>query len=357
MKTRFVAGVLVLGAALGAGVLGWLAVAGGGREVPLATSDAETGMRDGPVPPAAATTRVRDAARPVASSLAVMPGDAGHPPTPASLQDTQEDGALQVDADGHLVLSADVRRLFDYHLSATGEEPPEVIRARIVAALREKLPPQAAEEAIRLLDDYLAYREATRTLQIPPGTAPDDLGSRLEAVRQLRREHLGDAAATAFFGEDEQVDAVALERMKLEQDTSLPQDERERRIAALEEQLPPSTRAQREEALRPLRQQAEERELLATGATAEDLHQYRLSTVGDEATARLEALDRQRAEWRQRLETFRAKREALRLAEPDMAAREAAVQRLLIDSFTPEERPRVEAADALDAERARQALP
>jgi hypothetical protein len=34
--------------------------------------------------------------------------------------------------------------------------------------------------------------------------------------------------------------------------------------------------------------------------------------------------------------------------------REAAVQRLLIDSFTPEERPRVQAADALDAERARQ---
>ncbi|MCY1017384.1 lipase secretion chaperone [Pyxidicoccus sp. MSG2] len=350
MKIRPVAVVLALGAAIGAGVLGWLALQGEVRDEMRAASNA--------------TSPVRDAAR-LASGAAVARsaaglqgdarrGDAALPPTPTSLQDTQEDGALRVDAEGHLVLSADVRLLFDYYLSATGEEPPEVIRARILAALREKLPPRAAEEAVRLLDDYRAYREATRALRVPPGSAQDDLGSRLEALRQLRREHLGDAAADAFFSAEEQVDSVSLERMKLERDTSLTREERERRIAALEEQLPPAMRAQREEALRPLRQQAEERELLATGATAEDLHQYRQATVGTEATEQLEALDRQRAEWKQRLEAFRAKREALRLSEPDAAVREAAVQRLLVDSFTPEERPRVQAADALDAERARQ---
>ncbi|QSQ20712.1 lipase chaperone [Pyxidicoccus parkwayensis] len=353
MKTRPLVVVLVMGAVLGVGVLGWLAASDVVRDEPVAASGAMTPVRDGSAVSTTATTPARDAVRRAAAhSIAGM--NAPLPAVPTSLQDTQEDGALQVDANGHLVLSADVRLLFDYYLSATGEELPEVIRARIVAALREKLPAQATEEAVRLLDDYLAYREATRTLQVPEGSAPDDMGSRLEAVRKLRREHLGDAAAHAFFSADEQVDAVALERMKLEQDATLTQDERERRIAALEEQLPSSMRAQREEALRPLRQQAEERGLLATGATAEDLRQYRLATVGDEATERLETLDRQRAEWRQRLEAFRAKREALRLAEPDVAARDAAVQRLLIDSFTPEERPRVEAADALDSELTRQ---
>lgn len=347
MKTRTVAILLGAGVLIGAAVR-W-------------RSDTRAGMPEAGAGPEAARAEVE---RPAAKALVAPPGahaDAGPalagqalPSMPTSLQDTETDGALRVDASGHLVVSTDVRLLFDYYLSATGEDPPEVIRARILAALKAQLPPGAVEEAVRLLDDYLAYREATRTLQVPAGNTPDGLGDRLEALRRLRREHMGEAAADAFFGAEEQLDAVALERMRLEKDGSLTPEERARRISALEEQLPGSLRTQREEALRPLRQQGEERELLATGASAEDLHHYRVSTVGEEATARLEALDQQRAQWKQRLEAFRAKREALRRAEPDPAAREAAVQRLLIDSFTPEERLRVEALDALDAERARQ---
>ncbi len=349
MKTRTVAIVLGVGVLVGAGVRWW--------------SDSRAGTQEAGAGPAVAGAAREEAGQPVQEARGAPPGvraDGGPalarealPSMPTSLQGTEADGALRVDASGHLVLSADVRLLFDYYLSATGEDPPEVIRARILAALKAKLPPGAVEEAVRLLDDYLAYREATRTLQVPSGSTPEDLGGRLEALRRLRREHMGEVAAEAFFGAEEQLDSVALERMRLEKDGSLTPEERARRISALEERLPGSLRTQREEALRPLRQQAEERELVATGASAEDLHHYRVSTVGEEATARLEALDQQRAQWKQRLEAFRAKREALRLAGPDPAAREAAVQRLLIDSSTPEERLRVEASDALDAERAR----
>ncbi|MFP2933101.1 lipase secretion chaperone [Pyxidicoccus sp. 3LG] len=349
LKTRIVMFLLVV-ACLLAGALGWLAFPG--------ESPTEVRARPGAASPGrevVARPSPGRAQAPAGTAGEVSPAATGEslPARPTSLQDTEEDGALRVDASGHLVPSSDMRLLFDYYLSASGEEPPEVSRARIVAALRAKLSPEAAEEAVRLLDDYLAYREATRTLQAPPGSDPENLGSRLEAVRRVRREHLGEEVAEAFFGTDEQLDTVALERMRLERDTSLTPEERERRIAALEERLPSSMQMHREEALRPLRQQAEEQELLATGATDEDLRSYRRATVGEEATTRLEALDRQRAEWKRRLEEFRAKREALRLAEPDVATREAAVQRLLIDSFTPEERPRVEAADIIEAERTR----
>ncbi|MCP3136246.1 lipase secretion chaperone [Pyxidicoccus xibeiensis] len=352
MKTR-IAIVLLVAVCMGGGARGWLAAWSEDPSGSRAFPDTAALSREDLARPASGDARPRAGADTETGSS----GDAAQPrgdlpSRPTSLQDTEEDGALRVDASGHLVPSADVRLLFDYYLSASGEEPPEVLRARIVSALRAKLPPAAVEEAVRLLDDYLAYREATRTLQAPPGSAPDDLGSRLEAVRRLRREHLGDTVADAFFGADELLDGVALERLRLERDTSLTPEERERRITALEERLPASMQVHREEALRPLRQQAEERELLATGATAEDLRHYRRATVGEEATARLEALDQRRSEWKRRLAAFRAKREALRLAEPDLALREAAVQRLLIDSFTPEERPRVEAADALEAERA-----
>ncbi|WP_375760371.1 lipase secretion chaperone [Corallococcus exercitus] len=342
MKSRAVILVVALCALLGAGVFSWWKVRAEDAPGPAGPPSAVPVAR-GTVPRAASP------GVPGAAVTATPAPEAPLPPLPGSLQDTEEDGAVLVDASGHLVPSADLRRFFDYYLSATGEEPASLIRERILAALRaKKLPPAAMDEAVQVLDDYLSYLEAARGLASKGAAAPMDTAERLEALRKLRREHLG-GAADGLFGQEEAVDAVAVERLKLQKDASLTKEERERRMAELEERLPPDVRASREEAVRPLRQRAVEQELLAAGATAEDLHQHRLSTVGPEATERLEALDAERAQWKQRLADFRAKREALGQSEPDPARRQAAVQRLLFDSFTPEERLRVEAADAIDA--------
>ncbi|GHG63020.1 hypothetical protein GCM10012319_02230 [Comamonas sp. KCTC 72670] len=342
MKSRAVIPVAALCALLGAGVFSWWKA----RATP-------------PPPGPAVTTASPTSAPPPRSGVAVprtpppAPGavdaEAPLPPMPHSLQDTEEDGAVRVDASGHLVVTPDLRRLFDYYLSATGEEDLSVIRARILASLRAKdLPASAMDEAVRLLDDYLAYRDAARTFAANQRGAEQDLGARLESLKELRREHLG-PWADGLFGEEEQVDAVAVERMKLEKDTALTPEERARRLAELDDKLPDTYRASRDEALRPLQQQAVERELQESGATAEDLRQHRLATVGPEATERLEAMDREEADWKRRLTDFRARREALRQSEQDPTARQAAVQRLLFDTFSPEERLRVEALDAIDA--------
>ncbi|WP_426754010.1 lipase secretion chaperone [Myxococcus sp. Y35] len=341
MKSRTVIPVAALCALLGAVGFSWWKA----RATPPPPGPAVT---HAPPPVAAAPARAAVPPGP-APIAAASPSEPPLPPMPGSLQDTEEDGAVRVDASGHLVVTPDLRRLFDYYLSAMGEEELAVIRARILASLRaKKLPAAAMEEAVRLLDDYLAYRDAARTFARNQRGADQDLSARLESLRELRREHLG-PWADGLFGDEERVDAVTVERMKLEQDTSLAPEERERRLAALDDQLPTDYRASRDEALRPLQQQAVERELVASGATEEDLRQHRLATVGPEATARLEAMDREEAEFKRRLAEFRARREALAQTEPDPVARQAAVQRLLFDAFTPEERLRVEALDAIDA--------
>ncbi|AKQ64508.1 Lipase chaperone [Myxococcus hansupus] len=344
MKSRAVIPVVALCALLGAGVFSWWKARATppppGPAVADAASPHATTPRGGVAVPRGT---------PPATAATGVDADAPLPPMPNSLQDTEEDGAVRVDATGHLVVTPDIRRLFDYYLSAMGEEDLSVIRARILASLRAKnLPASAMEEAVRLLDDYLAYRDAARTFAANQRGVEQDLGARLESLRALRREHLG-PWADGLFGEEEQIDAVAVERMKLEKDSSLTPEERERRIGELDEQLPAGYRTSRDEALRPLQQQAVERELQASGATAEDLRQHRLATVGPEATERLEAMDREEAEWKKRLTDFRARRETLLQTEQDPTAREAAVQRLLMDTFSPEERLRVEALDAIDA--------
>ncbi|GEL71323.1 lipase secretion chaperone [Myxococcus virescens] len=342
MKRRAVIPVAALCALLGAGVFSWWKARATPTPPGPAVAAVSTPMPSAPRVGTPAPHRAVLTASPTSATPTL-------PPMPGSLQDTEEDGSAQVDASGHLVVSVDLRRLFDYYLSAMGEEGLPVIRERILASLRAKnLPAAAMEEAVRVLDDYLAYRDAARTFAANQRGAELDLGARLESLRELRREHLG-PWAEGLFGDEERVDAVSVERMKLQQDTTLSPEERERRIAALDEQLPAEYRASRDEALRPLRQQAVERELVESGASVEDLRQHRLATVGAEATERLEAMDREEAEWKRRLAEFRSRREALGQSEPNPAARQAAVQRLLFDSFTPEERLRVEALDAIDA--------
>jgi len=268
-------------------------------------------------------------------------------PLPASLRDTDVDGNLRVDEDGNLIVAPDVLKFFDYFFSATGEESPEAIKARIVAAIRKRLPDERAQkQAIALLDKYIAYREGSRSLR-PDG---DDLASRLDVVKRLRREHFGEGDAEKLFGEQEQADAVAIGQKKVLDDKSLSVEERDKRLAELEKQLPESVRAAREASMRPTYDREAEASMRAEGASDDEIRRFREERWGEEAAGRLADLDKQRAEWNKRLEAFRQKRAELEASISDPARRDAAVQKLLEESFTPQEQIRVSALDKMNAE-------
>jgi lipase chaperone LimK len=304
------------------------------------TARAETPARAVKAPAMAEKARpvAREKATTVAASVMV------DKPLPGSLHGTSEDGALREDERGDLVIGPEVLRLFDYYLSATGEESQSVLVARIEAAIQRSLGDRrAAKQARDLLDRYLAYRADAK--RIAP--AGDDLKARLEALSGLRRQHFGDKAP-ALFGDEEKAVTVAIEQRKVRADASLTPEQREQRLAQLEEQLPEAVRAAREAATKPLREAAEEEAMRAAGATEDDIRAHRVATAGEEAADRLAELDRQRAAWRARVAAFRAARAEIARTVADPAQRQAAVQRLLEESFTPMERIRVEAADQID---------
>jgi lipase chaperone LimK len=271
------------------------------------------------------------------------------PRRPASLAGTRPDGSLEVDPQGHFRPSARTRELFDYFLSAQGEEPPETIRARIVAAIDRRLPAAAAADAVALLDRYLAYRERARE-RAGDGldTAPPEV--RLEAIARLRREVLGAADAEALFGDEEARDRVALARRRALADPTLAPDERARRLAEADAALPESMRRAAEAATRPMRLAADEAALRASGASDDEIQRLRTERVGSEAAARLAALDRERAEWQARLDAYHAARAAID-ADPGRseADRARAREALLAERFSATERLRVQALDDPDA--------
>jgi lipase chaperone LimK len=293
--------------------------------------------------------RALEAGRPSAAAVRPAPAPVGTTdPLPASLEGTEVDGWLGVDDEGHLVVTPGARWFFDYFLSAAGEEPPEQIRARIVAGIKRRLPAAGAQEAIDLLDRYLAYRDRVRALQA--SGVSEDLGQRLAQLHDIRRETFGDANATALFGEEEQMQAVDIERRQVLSDQSLPPEEREHKLAALEQQLPPAARQARAEAMALIHLQTDEQQLRQAGGSPEDVHALREQRFGAEAAERLDALDHERAAWRQRLDDYHNARDAVEsnsALTPDARAR--AVEALLAQRFTSEERLRVEALDTLRA--------
>lgn len=310
---------------------------------------------DPPILPAgrAGHTPVASAIPAGAPPSATLPADrpAGRP---RSLRGTRTDGGLVVDTDGRFVPTLEARRLFDYFLTTAGELSPSALRARIVRDIERRLAPDAARDATALLDRYLAYREAVRARGVTAGLRADDLEGRLTMLTALRREMLGEAAATAFFAAEEAEARLLLETRRLLNDQGLAPEERAARVEALyaarESDLPPDVRAARATARLAALLPAAEAVVRARGGDAAEVEALRQRLAGPEAAARLADLDRRRADWDARLEAFRAARARLD-GDPTLSpdGRATAVARLLAESFTPPERLRIAALDRIAA--------
>jgi lipase chaperone LimK len=292
-----------------------------------------------PEPPAAAT----------AAGAGGEPAPAAAAPLPRSLRGSEVDGSLAVGADGRFLPTPGARRLFDYFLSAAGEEPLDVIRERIALHVRGVLPPEAAAGAVEALERYLGYREALRQLA-RAGQVPDDLERRLQWIRELRQEELGPELARAFYAEEEEVMLVDLARREVLLDASLDAAERAQRLDALEARLPEAVRAARARATAPERTRREVERLRQRGASDAEVFAVREEAFGWEAAQRLAELDRSRAAWDERLADYRAARDAL-LADPELApdARARAVEALREERFAGGERERVAALERVGA--------
>lgn len=300
--------------------------------------------------PAAASATASEP--PLAATPAPGPPRAEAPaePLPGSLAGTQVDGDLRVDAQGRFVPGPEALLLFDYFLSATGEEPDERIRARIVAEIRQRLAPAAAREAEALLDRYDAYRAAAADLFADTELARADDERRFQRIRELRREVFGAELAAALFDADEEVTRIDLERRRVATQPGLDPAARARRLADLEEQLPESVRAARREAMAALELRAAEESLRAAGAGPGAIAAERERRVGREAADRLAALDERRAAWNERAGAYRRERDALRARGLSDEAYAEALEALRAARFTAPERLRIEALDRIEAE-------
>lgn len=266
---------------------------------------------------------------------------------PASLRGTEVDGGFLIDDDGHFVPSRDALDLFDYFFVASGEEPEDVIVARIREEIRRRLGPKAAPDALAFLESYLHYRERTRALA-GDRAAPADT---LDALSELRREAFG-GDADRLFGAEEARLRVSLAQREIAGDPSLDEQEKRALIDALYAELPPEAQRARRRSMAPARLRADEEDLRRAGATDVEVRTHRAELFGEEAADRLAALDQRRAAWNARVAAYLRERDEV-LADPSrpLADREAEAETLLLERFAGPERLRVRALQDMDQTR------
>lgn len=260
-----------------------------------------------------------------------------------SLKGTKVAGGLLTDEAGNFLPTADALVLFEYFLSTTGEASPDEITARIRAEIARRLDPPADAQAYAFLDRYLSYREQGRALATDVEDDAD-LRARFERLRELRRQMFGEDVAAALFGEEEAVAEISIAQREIAADASLGEEEKAARIEDLYAQLPEPVRNVREQTMAALQLRADEARLREQGAGAEQIRRLRVERFGEEAADRLDALDRERAEWDRRLAEFRAERTRIRSDRSlTPQQQDAAIARLMAERFAENERIRVEA--------------
>ena len=297
---------------------------------------------EGGEPATATVSPAPEAARPAASVEAVLAS------LPPSFRGTEVDGRFELDAAGNLIVSEEVRQLFDYFLAAIGEEPLERSIQRLRDYIDASLVAPARDQAQALLDQYLDYKRQLAQLEqeLPQLATLDGLRSREAAVQALRARVFSPQAHQAFFAREEGFNRFSLERLAIRQNAALDDAGKAAAIDRLRAALPEELH---EQVLPQLQQELRmQTERLGANATPGQIRQLRQQLVGAEATARLEALDAQRQQWRQRLHDYLAEKQRLE-AHRGLSGteREAALQRLIEERFDERERLRLDAAERL----------
>lgn len=261
-----------------------------------------------------------------------------------SLTGTQVDGGARMSDNGELVVDEALRQLFDYYLATTGERDLNAVRAMIAAELKQRLSRPALEAALGLFDRYIAFKQAIAAATTQPSGQFSSMADRLSAARKLRQRFFTASESAGLFGQEDSYDDFTLKRLQIMANKTLSAEEKSQRIRELENQLPDSLRKSRQAPMQEIRLNEAEALLHKNGGSEQDLYSLRAQMVGQAAADRLATLDQEQAQWKGRIDSFKQARQQIQQdASLDAQQRQAALDKLAADSFSPQEQRRLPA--------------
>lgn len=272
---------------------------------------------------------------------------------PASLQGTEVDGEIIIDGNHQLVVTRRLRDMFDYFLTTIGEEPLATVVARIQAYIRHRVPDPAQGQAIHLLNQYLAYRNALKTIPEVGGLSadqidPDAVARQKQQEQQLRRQFFSNTEIEAFFADEDAYDQYSLAAIKIHRNSNLSEAQKAEQLAALMNQLPTGLQDNLKATSQYQQLDTLTTAIHARGGSPEEIRQMRLNLVGADATARLEAIDSEHASLDQRVSQYVQQKQQI-MGQANLSPEQKALQieQLEQQHFDAQERLRLAALEQL----------
>ena len=258
---------------------------------------------------------------------------------PASLRGTEVDGWLTV-VDGRFVPDRHAIRLFEYFLSTYGEVDFEQIARMVREEALRRVPAAQVPAVMEIFDRYLRLRE--RATALGRGSPA---GSYLADLQRLQRELFGGDAA-AIFGQGNRLVKHAISRHEVMADAELSEAERTERLRALDAELPAELRSARHQMGRHQEVGQVVAQMRRDGLSEAEVFDYRADEFGEDAARRLAMLDADRAEWRRRLDVYRAARDSVLARGLGSTDEAEALERLRKEHFDAREVVRIRGMDA-----------
>ncbi len=249
-----------------------------------------------------------------------------------------------LDSQGQLILNEKIKNIIEYFLMASHIEGREQAVARIQEYIDMSLPTEAASQAMQITENYLLYKNNYNTEQLSMSTDftqqenLDMLRSALSDKKQSRRHYLGEAASEALFGYEERYDDFSYQRLAINSDTSLSEEEKDQLMAQAENQLP-SDMAQT------MRDKREEQKLTSRvnklksqSGSEQEIYTLRSNFYGEKVAKRMRYLESNTPEWQARVTGFYQQQQDI-LASTDLSdeAKQLALKEAKDNAFTRKE--------------------
>jgi lipase chaperone LimK len=237
---------------------------------------------------------------------------------PDSLRGTTADNALQIDEEGHLIISTNIKDLFDYFLSTISEEDLDTILLRIDEYLTYYLQEPALSESKTILTQYVKFKYSLLALEQEMGTdlaqmSQQDkvdggyinfLRKQIDQRNALRVQHLDLEVYEAFYEEEQRYDEYTFSKLLVSSDQSLSASERLEKITEFKKTLPEDVRQSMRETQITDELKIRTAKVLAEGGDHQQVRELRREMLGDEAVQRFDTLDQQRAQWKSRIDAY-----------------------------------------------------
>lgn len=261
-----------------------------------------------------------------------------------SQQDTEVNCQLRLDAANRLIVNEQTRNCFEYFITQYGEKDIKQIKNDFKAYIQQAYKEPALAQILDLWNRYIDYREKLGDVQAPNINKEDPkyYQSIFANMKNLRKQLFSDYEIEGLFGTEDTYHEYTLSRMTVMDDKSLSEAQKAQKLKDLFNQLPEDWKENLEQLnkLEDLRKLTAD--IKARGGSAEEIHQMRMNLVGPEATQRLESLDGQRRDWKNKVDGYLKERDNIMKSGMSDDAKQKAVQQLRTQHFNkPEEQLRV----------------